>query len=117
MERCGLVTLSEEYERPQARPVVVQGTDGNYDLYFPYKRDSSIEGGDRAPSLPLPPKTSLLDHALAYKRKHPNAIVAKGSIQTHYCAWPMPAIKSLGRTGLNFVTWEGHVYRWNAMRK
>jgi hypothetical protein len=117
MERCGLVTLSEEYERPQARPVIVLGTDGNYDLYFPYKRDSTIEGGNRAPSLPLPPKTSLLDHALAYKRKHPNAIVAKGSIQTHYCAWPMPAIKSLGRTGLNFVTWEGHVYRWNAMRK
>jgi hypothetical protein len=117
MERCGLVTLSEEYERPQARPVVVQGTDGNYDLYFPYKRDSTVEGGDRAPSLPLPPKTSLLDHALAYKRKHPNAILAKGSIQTHYCAWPMPAIKSLGRTGLNFVTWEGHVYRWNAMRE
>jgi hypothetical protein len=117
MERCGLVTLSEDYERPQARPVVVQGTDGNYDLYFPYKRDSTVEGGDRAPSLPLPPKTSLLDHALAYKRKHPNAIVAKGSIQTHYCAWPMPAIKSLGRTGLNFVTWEGHVYHWNAMRK
>jgi hypothetical protein len=116
MERCGLITLSTEYERPQARPVVAQGSDGGYDLYFSYKRDATVEG-ERAPSLPLPFKNCLMDFALSYKRKHPKAIVAKGSIQTHYCAWPMPAIKSLGRTGLNFVTWEGHVYQWNAMRE
>ncbi|KAH7070148.1 hypothetical protein FB567DRAFT_573641 [Paraphoma chrysanthemicola] len=115
MERCGLVTLSSEWEPPQARPVVVQGTDGAYDLYFPYKRDATAAEGERAPSLPLPPSNCLLDFASAYKAKHPTAIATKGSIQTHYCAWPMPAIKSLGRTGLNFVTWEGHVYRWNAM--
>lgn len=117
MERCGLISLSPEYERPQARPVVVQGVDGGYDLYFPYKLDAAAAEGERAPSLPLPSRSCLLDFAQAYKKKHPQAIAAKGSIQTHYCAWPMPAIKSLGRTGLNFVTWEGHVYRWNAMRK
>jgi hypothetical protein len=117
MERCGLITLSSEYEHPQARPVVVQGKDGAYDLYFPYKRDASAAEGERAPSLSLPPSNCLVDFAQSYKKKHPSAIVAKGSIQTHYCAWPMPAIKSLGRTGLNFVTWEGHVYHWNAMRK
>jgi hypothetical protein len=116
MERCGLISLSAEYERPQARPVLVQGTDGGYDLYFPYKRDATVAEGERAPSLPLPPSDCLLEFAQLYKRKHPRAIFAKGSIQTHYAAWPMPAIKSLGRTGLNFVTWEGHVYRWNAMR-
>jgi hypothetical protein len=116
MERCGLISLSAEYERPQARPVLVQGTDGGYDLYFPYKRDPTVAEGERAPSLPLPPSDCLLEFAQLYKRKHPRAIFAKGSIQTHYAAWPMPAIKSLGRTGLNFVTWEGHVYRWNAMR-
>lgn len=117
MERCGLITLSTEYERPQARPVVVQGTDGAYDLYFPYKRDAAAAEGERAPSLPLPKDNCLLEFAQNYKKKHPKGIVTKGSIQTHYCAWPMPAIKSLGRTGLNFVTWEGHVYRWNAMRR
>ncbi|KAH5383217.1 hypothetical protein HBI38_228920 [Parastagonospora nodorum] len=115
MERSGLVSLSSEYERPQARPVLAQGTDGQYDLYFPYKRDATAAEGDRAPSLPLPPKSCLRDFAQTFKNKNANAIFAKGSIQTHYCAWPMPAIKSLGRTGLNFVTWEGHVYRWNAM--
>jgi hypothetical protein len=117
MERCGLVSLSPDWERPQARPVVVQGTDGAYDLYFPYKRDATAAEVERAPSLPLPLKSCLLEFAQAYKTKYPTAIATKGSIQTHYCAWPMPAIKSLGRTGLNFVTWEGHVYHWNAMRK
>jgi hypothetical protein len=48
MERCGLITLSTEYERPQARPVVAQGSDGEYDLYFSYKRDATVEG-ERAP--------------------------------------------------------------------
>jgi hypothetical protein len=117
MERCGLITLATEYERSQALPVVAQGTDGGYDLYFPYKQGGAGTDDERAPSLPLPSKNCLLDFALSYKRKNPKGILAKGSIQTHYCAWPMPAIKSLGRTGLNFGTWEGHVYHWNAMRK
>lgn len=120
MERSGLITLSQEFERPQARPVVALGKDGAYDLYFSYKKDASAAESpstDRAPSLSLPPRTCLYDFAHTYLQKHPKAIFAKGSIQTHYCAWPMPAIKSLGRTGLNFVTWEGHVYHWNAMRK
>ena len=112
MERCGLVTLSSECESPQARPVVVQGEDGTYDLYFSYKCDASGAKHKRTPSLPLPPTTCLLDFAQSFQLKHPNAIVAKGSIHTHYCAWPMPAT-----TSLNFVTWEGHVYHWNAMRK
>jgi len=117
MERCGLITLSPEYERPQARPVVVQGSDGANDLYFPYKRDASAAEGEHAASLSLPPKNCLVDFVQSYKQKHTNAIFTKGSIQTHYCAWPMPAIKSLGKTGMNFATWEGHVYHWNAMRE
>ncbi|CAO2658311.1 Nn.00g060340.m01.CDS01 [Neocucurbitaria sp. VM-36] len=115
MERCGIVSLAPEYEEWQTRPVAIQGSDGALDLYFPYGHgDLSVEG-ERAPSLPLPATTCLVDFAQSYKQKHANAIMAKGSIQTHYCAWPMPAIKSLGRSGLNFATWEGHVYRWNAM--
>ena len=116
MERYGIVSLAHEYEEPQTRPLIVQGSDGAPDLYFPYEDNATRAEGERAPSLPLPSKTCLTEFAQAYKQKHPNAIMAKGSIQTHYCAWPMPAIKSLGKSGLNFATWEGHVYRWNAMR-
>ncbi|EMD64562.1 hypothetical protein COCSADRAFT_90251 [Bipolaris sorokiniana ND90Pr] len=115
LERYGIVSLVPEYEEPQTRPVIVQGTDGAPDLYFPYLEDATKTEGERAPTLHLPPRTCLSDFAQAYRKKHPNAIMAKGSIQTHYCAWPMPAIKSLSKTGLNFATWEGHVYRWNAM--
>ncbi|KAL7775813.1 hypothetical protein CFE70_009657 [Pyrenophora teres f. teres 0-1] len=117
MERYGIVTLQTEYEEPQTRPIIVQASDGAPDLYFPYEGGSTISESGRSLSLPLPPPDCLQDFAEKYKQKHPNAIMAKGSIQTHYCAWPMPAIKSLGKSGLNFATWEGHVYRWNAMRK
>lgn len=117
MERYGIVTLASEYEKPQTRPIIVQGSDGSPDLYFPYEEESIVSESERAPSLPLPSASCLSDFAISFRQKEPTAIFAKGSIQTHYCAWPMPAIKSLGRSGLNFATWEGHVYRWNAMRK
>lgn len=115
MERYGIVTLTTEYEEPQTRPIIVQASDGAPDLYFPYESGVTVSESGRSLSLPLPPPSCLRDFAEKYKQKHPNAIMAKGSIQTHYCAWPMPAIKSLGKSGLNFATWEGHVYRWNAM--
>lgn len=113
MERCGIVSLLPEYEKPQTRPVIVQGSDGALDLYFPYNHNDTVS---LMPHLPLPSESCLLQFAQSFKQKNPNAILAKGSIQTHYCAWPMPIIKSLGNTGLTFATWEGHVYRWNAMR-
>ncbi|KAE8822436.1 hypothetical protein PTNB85_10464 [Pyrenophora teres f. teres] len=115
MERYGIVSLAPEYEDPQTRPIIIQAADGNPDLYFPYNHSATSNQGERLPILPLPPQTCLSDFAHAFKQNHPTAIMAKGSIQTHYCAWPMPAIKSLGKSGLNFATWEGHVYRWNAM--
>ncbi|KAH7397194.1 hypothetical protein BKA66DRAFT_508978 [Pyrenochaeta sp. MPI-SDFR-AT-0127] len=112
MERCGIISLLPEYEKPQTRPIIVQGSDGALDIYFPYDRNDTVS---MVPHLPLPSENCLLDFALMFKKKHPTAIMAKGSIQTHYCAWPMPVIKSLGNIGLTFATWEGHVYRWNAM--
>ncbi|KAF5854206.1 hypothetical protein GGP41_006955 [Bipolaris sorokiniana] len=115
MERYGIVTLMTEYEEPQTRPVIIQAADGAPDLYFPYETATEVSESGRSLSLPIPPASCLREFAEKYKQKHPNAIMAKGSIQTHYCAWPMPAIKSLGKSGLNFATWEGHVYRWNAM--
>ena len=114
MERCGIVSLVQEYEEPQTRPVIMQGSDGALDLYFPY--DDSDQTS-MIPELPLLSASCLLDFAQAFKQQCPDGIMAKGSIQTHYCAWPMPVIKSLGNIGLTFATWEGHIYRWNAMRK
>lgn len=114
MERYGIISLVPEYEPPQTRPTIVQGSDGGLDLYFPY---SQVDSTAMIPKIPLPSSDCLLDFARAFKQQNPNAIMAKGSLQTHYCAWPMPVIKSLGNTGLNFATFEGHVYRWNAMRK
>ncbi|KAF2847502.1 hypothetical protein T440DRAFT_491936 [Plenodomus tracheiphilus IPT5] len=115
MERYGIVSLATEYEKPQTRPITVQGSDGSPDLYFPYEEEATQTAGERAPALPLPSPSCLVEFARSFKAANPNAIFAKGSLQTHYCAWPMPAMKSLGTNGLNFATWEGHVYRWNAM--
>lgn len=115
MERCGIISLVHEYEEPQTRPLVIQGSDGALDLYFSYQESKDQES--IVPELPLPSANCLSEFAQTYMQAHPNAIMAKGSIQTHYCAWPMPVIKSLDKTGLNFATWEGHVYRWNALRK
>ncbi|KAL6710141.1 hypothetical protein ACN47E_009932 [Coniothyrium glycines] len=112
MERAGIVSLVHDHEEPQTRPVVVQSSDGAMDLYFPYDQASPSA---IAMELPLPAPTALLGFAETFKRKYPAAIMAKGSIQAHYCAWPMPIIKSMGNIGLNFATEEGHVYRWNAM--
>lgn len=116
MERSGLITLATEYEKPQTRPIIIQGTDGGLDLYFPYEF-GGLAPNEFTPSLTLPRNNCLLSFAKSFKDKHPFAIMAKGSIQTHYCAWPMPAIKRLGKNKLNFGTWEGHVYHWNVMRK
>lgn len=117
MERCGIISLVPEHEEPQTRPVIVQGSDGGLDLYFPYEFGRLSPDPELTPNLTLPSKTCLLDFAACFKDKYPNGIMAKGSILTHYCAWPMPAIRRVGRSKLNFGTWEGHVYHWNEMRK
>jgi hypothetical protein len=117
MERCGIVSLVTEYCEPHATPVIVQGADGALDLYFPYEHTEATETGSRIASLPFPPTNSLLDFAQEFKKSNPTGIMAKGFIQTHYCAWPMPAMRSLGSTGTNFATPEGHIYHWNAMRE
>ena len=115
LEKAGLVSLASEYEQPQTRPIIIQGTDGGLDLYFPYEF-GGLAPNEFTPSLTLPRKTCLADFAHAFKQKHPTAIMAKGSILTHYCAWPMPAVKRMGKSRLNFGTWEGHIYHWNVMR-
>jgi hypothetical protein len=116
MERCGIISLVQQWEEPQSQPVIMQGADGALDLYFPYEHTETKADGQRITSLPFPPTNTLYDFAQAFKELHPQGIMAKGSIQTHYCAWPMPAIRSLGSAGTNFATPEGQIYHWNAMR-
>ncbi|KAJ8115380.1 hypothetical protein OPT61_g2970 [Boeremia exigua] len=115
MERLGIISLLPQWEEPQSEPVIMQGSDGALDLYFPYEHTEANSDGQRAPSLPFPPNNSLEDFARSWKQQYPNGIMAKGSIQTHYCAWPMPTMRSLGNKGSNFATPEGHLYQWNAM--
>ena len=115
MEKHGIVSLTTEYEPPQTRPVVIQSSDGGLDLYFPYEFGGLAPDSELTPSLTLPQDNCLLEFATSFKQRHPSAIMAKGSIQTHYCAWPMPSIKRLGKSRLNFATWEGHIYHWNVM--
>jgi hypothetical protein len=116
MERTGVIKLAKEYEKSQTKPVIIQGTDGGLDIYFPYDF-GSLAPNEFTPSLTLPRKSCLIDFAREYKHNNPTAIMAKGSILTHYCAWPMPAIKRMGKSRLNFTTWEGHIYHWNEMRE
>lgn len=117
MERSGIVSLATEYEPPQTRPVIIQGSDGALDLYFPYEIGSLAPDAELTPNLSLPRKSCLVDFVKQFKNQHPQGIMAKGSILTHYCAWPMPDIKRTGKSRLTFGTWEGHVYHWNAMRR
>ncbi|KAF1966521.1 hypothetical protein BU23DRAFT_544186 [Bimuria novae-zelandiae CBS 107.79] len=115
MERCGIISLAPEYETPQTRPVIIQSSDGGLDLYFPYEFGGLSPDAELTPNLSLPRKSCLLDFVSNFKRQQPEGIMAKGSILPHYCAWPMPAIRRMGKSRLNFGTWEGHVYHWNAM--
>lgn len=43
MESYGLVTLKKNYEIPHARPVLIQGSDGD-DIYFHYIRNTAPDG-------------------------------------------------------------------------
>jgi hypothetical protein len=116
LEKCGIISITEEYEEQQTKPMIIQGTDGGLDVYFPYEFD--FLGLNKFPPAHMsPPENCLLEFAKSFKENHPSAIMAKGSITTHYCAWPMPATEGIGKPRLNFGTWEGHIYQWNAMRK
>jgi hypothetical protein len=42
-------------------------------------------------------------------------VFAKGKINVHYCAWPMPMLTGQRYSRLNFCTYEGRLYRWKAL--
>ena len=106
MEKRDVIRLNPECRPVQTWLLVIQNMDGGFDLYFLYDFR-----GDPPESLKstisyraLPPPNYLIEFAKTFKGKHPNALMARGSIQTHYCAWPMPDIKQLKKVRLNFST-------------
>ncbi|EGX44003.1 hypothetical protein AOL_s00210g164 [Orbilia oligospora ATCC 24927] len=110
LESHGVITRISEYERPYTLPIIMSGTDGYDDIYFNYKFTSSVE---RNISNLNPPRRNLLEFSKAYKRDHPNAVFAKGRINVHYCAWPLPMPAHF--QSLHFETPEGRIYRWEVL--
>lgn len=115
MEASGVISQLQEYHKPYSRPTILSGTDGLEDLYFHYElgppdEDALARGPLGLSSTPAPGSLSRFAHA--FKAAHPDAVFAKGRINVHYCAWPIPAVSALGL--LTFYTSEGYLYRWNA---
>ena len=112
IEKRGVISLNLEGGPTQTWPLVIQDADRALDLYFPYNfKEKSLKSLESTTSYrALPPPNYLIEFAKAFKEKHPNALMAKGSIQTHYCAQPIPAVKQLRKIRLNFGTWQGHIY-------
>ncbi|BCS28171.1 uncharacterized protein APUU_61219S [Aspergillus puulaauensis] len=115
MEASGVISQLQEYHKVWSRPTILYGTDGLEDLYFHYDlgppdEDALARGPLGLSSTPAPGSLGRFAHA--FKAAHPDAAFAKGRINVHYCAWPMPAVSALGL--LTFCTSEGYLYRWNA---
>ena len=113
LESKGTIRIAEEFTPPQGVACAFPGSDGKLDLYIDYKALIAIANPSALPSsFDLPTEGSLLSFARAFKRVHGNALFAKGSIVTHYCAWPIDAVKHSSRGLPNFTTPEGHIYEW-----
>ena len=112
MESQGLITLQTTYVPAAGVPVVIQGNDGNDDIYFHHPhRPLSAEKKARLYLSSIPPPRALHSFAAQYAEEHVTAIFARGKIHVHYCAWPIP----LSSAGITFRTVEGCIYRWNVL--
>lgn len=113
MKASGVISQLKEYHKPYTRPTIIYGADGLEDLYFHYAfgpvDEDALTGGPLGAS---PTPSSLSRFAHAFKAAHPDAVFAKGRINVHYCAWPVPAVSAPGL--ITFCTAEGYLYRWNA---
>ncbi|PYH78597.1 hypothetical protein BO82DRAFT_377056 [Aspergillus uvarum CBS 121591] len=116
MEASGVISRITEPHKTYSRPILLHGTDGLEDLYFHYDFGSVDEN-----ALALGPlgtataPDSLSQFARAFQAAHPGAIFAKGRVNVHYCAWPMPAVFPTRLGVPTFRTSEGYLYRWNVL--
>lgn len=116
LESLGVISTISEYEPSLSRPIIVPGVDGLSDLYFSYDLGPMDERSFRGSILDFDPSSNnLLEFFEAYQLTHPAAVFAKGRINVHYCAWPMPMLAGSRHSRLNFCTPEGRLYRWKAI--
>ncbi|KAK6339640.1 hypothetical protein TWF718_009035 [Orbilia javanica] len=109
LESHGIIARVSDYE-PSILPIVMRGADGYDDIYFRYELILPV--GRSIPDF-NPPRKNLLEFSKAYKQKHPGAVFAKGRINVHYCAWPLPPPAQI--QNINFRTHEGRIYKWKAL--
>ncbi|RYC79334.1 hypothetical protein BFJ63_vAg17785 [Fusarium oxysporum f. sp. narcissi] len=129
MEAAGVISKVAKYSRPHAIPKLLMAIDGHEDLYFDY---SGLFGGKDNLAAQLgkvtPDKSKGFLHnttldlegdglrhfAEEFKAANPEAVFSKGTIHTHYCAWPLPHMEGISWfADLNFCTPHGHLYKWN----
>ena len=116
LESKGTIRIMEEFTPPQGVACAFPSSDGKLDLYMDYRGlIATMKAGGLPSSFDLPPDDFLLYFAQVFKRDNANAIFTKGSVVTHYCAWPMDAVGSSTRGLPNFTTPEGHIYEWVKM--
>jgi hypothetical protein len=114
MEASGVISQLKEPHKTYSRPTLLHGTDGLEDLYFHYDfgpiDENALALGPLGTS-PAPDSLSRFTHA--FQAAHPDAVFAKGRVNVHYCAWPMPAVFPSAWGDPTFCTSEGYLYRWN----
>ncbi|RAO69203.1 uncharacterized protein BHQ10_005215 [Talaromyces amestolkiae] len=112
MEKKGIISRMKSNEPRSGRLLLLDGTDGQKDLYISYILKPTAENLFLQPRLSLQQLSGCLDSfSRAVKQRHPEAVFAKGRLHVHYCAWPMTPPDEIPA----FATVEGHLYRWNAL--
>ncbi|KAF2652522.1 hypothetical protein K491DRAFT_706395 [Lophiostoma macrostomum CBS 122681] len=116
LEAHNVIKQCNEYEPPYTCPIVLPSTDGLGDIYFRFDLGSMNAQAFRGSILDFDPSTNtLFEFCQAYQRTNPKAVFARGTINVHYCAWPMPMLPGTRYAHLNFSTPEGRLYKWNAL--
>ncbi|GIC88976.1 uncharacterized protein Aud_005378 [Aspergillus udagawae] len=114
MEASGVISQLKEPHKTYCRPTLLHGTDGLEDLYFHYDfgpiDENALALGPLGTS-PAPDSLSRFTHA--FQAAHPDGVFAKGRVNVHYCAWPIPAVLPSAWGDPTFCTSEGYLYRWN----
>lgn len=111
MEKNGIISHIKKSEPISGRLLLLDGTDGQKDLYISYNIKPTANNLLLQPRLSVQQLYGSLDSfSRAVKKKHPEAVFAKGRIHVHYCAWPMTPPNEIPA----LATVEGHLYRWNA---
>ncbi|RAL05329.1 uncharacterized protein BO80DRAFT_421394 [Aspergillus ibericus CBS 121593] len=119
IEAKGLIIPLEKAGAAHCSPMLLRGTDGHEDIYFNYNF-GPIDETRASQSRFNPMRISTSAGALSeFVRKiqavHPGSVFAKGRINVHYCAWPMPAVRPGWLGYPTFCTAEGYLYRWSVL--